>query len=217
MRPKIYACYSDSHLPLVEQHFIPSLPDGFDLRLRHVPQSCPRATYNAEGWGLAMQHKVSMILDAIAAEKDPFVVSDVDVRFYDFQSEEVGRQALSFDASYQLDMPIAPSRLPRYCAGFVILAPSPLTRELYEKTLLAIPRYNTEQEALYAAMTDLVKKGLRVTHLPPDRFWCLKHGSPGPSLAIDHASWVYGKDVVAVKLDHLRETLDLYRGLHSTR
>jgi hypothetical protein len=214
MRPKIYACYSDSHVPLLERHFLPSLPAGFDLILRHVPQSCPEASYNSEGWGLAMQHKVSMILDAISTEKDPFVVSAVDVRFYDLRPAEVGQLVGSHNAAYQLDLPISAGsdRDPKYCAGFVVLVPCFFTYDLYRQILSTIPKHNTEQEALYAAMTDLARKGLRVCHLPPERFWCIKHGSPGPSLAIDHASWVSG---VGAKLDHLQETLDAYRKLRS--
>ena len=216
MRPKIYACYSDSHVPLLTQHFLPSLPEGFDLCLRHVPQSCPRGYYNTLGWGLAMQHKVSMILDALATEKDPFVVSDVDVRFYDFRPAEVGQLARLFNASYQLDMPISESsdHGPKYCAGFVVLVPCLLTYDLYRQILRTIPEHNTEQEALYAAMTTLSTRGLRTGYLPPERFWCIKHGTPGPDLAIDHASWVNG---VPAKLDHLRATLDAYQNLRTAR
>lgn len=214
MRPKIYACYSDSHLPLLEQHFLPSLPGGFDLVLRHVPQSCPAATYNAAGWGLAMRHKVAMILDALATEKDPFVVSDVDVRFYVLQPAEISVLARSCDVAYQLDLPISESldRGPKYCAGFSVLTPSPLTLDLYQRIFEAIPLYNTEQEALYASIVALAASGLRVCYLSPERFWCLKHGSPGPKLAIDHASWVNG---VQAKLAHLQRTFwlwDLRRG-----
>lgn len=204
---KIYACYTDSHLPLLEQHFLPSLPAGFDLVLRRLPQSCPEATYNRPGWGLTMQGKVGMILDALVAEEEPFVVSDVDVRFYDLRPSDVRAAVEGRDVVYQLDQPMDSTLRPKYCAGFCVLRPGGRSvYELYRRVLRSIPDHNTEQEAVYDVLKKLgAMNGPRVWHLPPDRFWCIKHGPPGPDLAVDHAGWVDG---VPAKLDHLRETRD---------
>jgi hypothetical protein len=213
---KIYACYTDSHLPLLEQHFLPSLPAGFDLVLRHLPQSCPEATYDKPGWGLTMQDKVDVILDAVVAEDEPFVVSDVDVRFYDLRPNDVRVLISRSDVVYQLDQPIEsdPSRRPKYCAGFCLVRPCPATYDLYRSVRKRIPDHNTEQEAIYAALADLAGRGPLVSHLPPERFWCVKHGEPTCDLAIDHASWVDG---VPAKLEHLGETRDALEKLKKGR
>ena len=89
MNAKIYACYSESHRPLLEHHFLPSIPAGFDVVLRRADQVCASGEYMSDKWGDAVRSKIELILEAIEREATPFVFSDVDIRFYDFQPKDL--------------------------------------------------------------------------------------------------------------------------------
>jgi hypothetical protein len=187
MRPKIYSCYSDSHLPLLHQHFLPSIPPWADLVLRKVPQACPSGTYRSEGWGTTMEAKVRMILEAIEAEKQTFIVSDVDIHFYDFQLSDLG---FNSTIACQQDRGT-------YCCGFMMIKPSNLARQVFETTLEAIPSFNSEQRAFnqIGLPKHLSVPGL--VELLPEKFWnCptgLKLDIPIPmDIALHHGNWVEG-------------------------
>ena len=83
---KIYACYSPSHERLVAQHFTHSLPKAGitdrDLELKEFPQDCPTGEFDSAGFQATCLKKVEFILEALAKETEPFIFSDVDVRFY---------------------------------------------------------------------------------------------------------------------------------------
>lgn len=200
-RPRIHACYSESHVSLVEKHFLPSVPPGFDVVLRKIPQTCPDGSYDTPGWNLTMSAKVDFILDAIASEKNTFILSDVDVRFYDLQPSELDSLVPPpHQLAYALNVPLERSQgVPKYCAGFAIIRPSTSVWCLYQtvrRNLLTIP---TEQKSLYSALSNAPTE--LATYLPPERFWSLTHPAPSPNMAIHHASWVKGVDNKVTALD----------------
>jgi len=202
--PRVYACYSESHLPLVTRHFLPSVPTGFDLVLRRVPQSCPSGLYNRPGWKLTLTHKIDLVLKALTREQSTFVVSDVDVRFYDLDPGEIDVLVPApAVVAYQLDVPLSDWQgHPKYCAGFAVMRPCQTLVTLYERTRTILDRINTEQEALYEALREAPPEC--ATYLPTDRFWNLKHGAHGRRLAVDHANWITG---IQNKIRHLDHTL----------
>jgi hypothetical protein len=202
---KIYACYTDSHRPLLEQHFLPSIPKGFDVVLRKNPQSCPSGIFGRTNWSAAMQDKIRLVLDALATEKKPFIVSDVDIRFYSLSPENVEPLLGDYSITYQLDRPLNDHSPPSPCAGFAIVRPCEANVQLYTTLLQSLPQYGTEQAALSGHAIPALNKpsGYKIGYLPPERFWNIMHDVKyvrGNRLAIHHANWVTG---IAAKLDLL--------------
>lgn len=217
---RIYTCYTDSHRPLVERHFLPSIPAGFDVVLRKNSQACPSGAFKTEGWVSAMQDKVKFVIEAIDAEARPFVVSDADVRFYDFRPDDVEYFLGVHDVVYQQDEPRGdPSSQPTPCAGFALVRPRAVVRELYELVLDALPRFGSEQAALSGHALPAMLGRLSVGYLPSERFWSVRHdrfqlGGMGSRLAVHHGNWVVGVDA---KLELLEEIWALVRGRAQAR
>jgi hypothetical protein len=209
MNKKIYACYSESHRPLLEQHFLPSIPDGFDVVLRRLNQACRSGEYMSADWGKAVQNKIQMILEAIEHEKEPFVFSDVDIRFYDFRPEHLvddmaGGPAGAWDVRCQNDHP-------SYCAGFMFIRPGQPAADLFKRTLDYTLQCNDDQTALNVyAIPQLRASGsnIQVSLLPHDRYWNIGPSwsgeVPTSNIAIHHGNWVVG---IANKLKLLGDVL----------
>ena len=147
--------------------------------------------------------KVQMILDAVQTERQPFIVSDVDVRFYDLRPDDPALCSPN-DVTYSLDLPLTANTSPAYCAGLVVVRPSKRSENLMRVVLSRIPELGTEQRALYDAGLPTMQRdpSFRVGHLPPDRFWCLKH-PPSRNLATHHANWILGVDSKMATLDEV--------------
>jgi len=199
---RIYASYTSSHRPLLEQHFLPSIPSGFDVVLRKNPQSCPSGIFRSLNWSAAMQDKIRLVLDALTTEKTPFIVSDVDVRFYSLKPTDVEPLLENHPIVYQLDEPL----VDHPCAGFAIMRPCESNVQLYSMLLQSLPHYDSEQSALCGHVLPAMKKqrGFEVGYLPPERFWNIRHDAKhlkNNKLALHHANWVTG---IKTKLDLLR-------------
>jgi len=65
---KLFFCFTPSHLPLLEQHFLPSVPDELrpHLVLCEMPQNCPTSEFDGQGFQTTCIRKVEVILDALA-------------------------------------------------------------------------------------------------------------------------------------------------------
>jgi hypothetical protein len=200
---RIYACYSDSHRSLLEKHFLPSIPEGFDVVLRKHDQHCPTGEFNTAGWDLSMLDKVRFRLEAIENEPEPVILCDVDVRFYGLSVGEAMAWASKADLLCQDDGT-------ELCTGFMILRRSALTRALFLRVLSTIRNVGREQPALNAAVVSMFE--LRALKLPRDRFWTagLQDGvwdghSPiaqAPAgMVVHHANWVKGTDRKLAMLD----------------
>lgn len=212
MNKKIYACYSPSHSPLLENHFLPSLPKGFDVVLRRFEQVCPSGAYKEYNWGEAVRNKVLFILDALSVEREPFVFSDVDVRFYsltpdDLELEMSAVGGVAPDFKCQSDNGT-------YCAGFMFIRPCPATVRLFQVVLDNISPNRDDQDALNqialpGMMSDLHRlSGLsdgsefQASLLPHKKYWNLGtlwdgslslDGTEIPSdLAIHHGNYTIG-------------------------
>lgn len=207
---KIYTCYSPSHAPLLVRHFLPSVPDNFDTIRHEVPQHCPSATFDSDGWPEAMAAKGQMILQAITRETSPFVVCDADVRFYRLSPNDLDLGA--HDIKYALDFPLSKrSGLPSYCAGFAVIRPSAKTLRFYQDVVSETTKLGREQKALRTVLARL-ETNVYIGHLPPDRFWSLPHPIPESyDLAIHHASWVKGVAGKMSALDAVRNLVETFR------
>ena len=123
MNKRIYACYSPSHIPLLEKHFLPSIPDGFDVVLRKHPQVCETGAYASSNWSAATKNKIPLILEAIERETEPFVFSDVDIRFYNFTPTDLENEMKS-GPWWQKPHLKCQTDATSYCTGFMLINPS---------------------------------------------------------------------------------------------
>lgn len=207
---KIYACYSPSHAPLLNQHFLPSVPEGFKTVVHEVPQHCPSATFGREGWAETMAAKGAMICRAISCETQPFAVSDVDVRFYRLSPADLDLG--KYDVKYALDFPLSKrSGETSYCAGFAVVLPSEKTLRFYQAIASETLCLGREQKALRAVLAR-PENDVSVGHLPPDRFWSLPHPIPESyDLALHHASWVKGVDGKLSTLNSIQNLVETFR------
>jgi hypothetical protein len=187
---------------MLEKHFLPSIPEGFDVVLRRRPQVCATGGYKTSNWSAAVMNKIPLILEAIERETEPFVFSDVDIRFYAFTP-----------ADLENEMALREGRLPdircqddtsSYSTGFMFIRPSAKTREVFECVLANCHAPNDDQDAFnYFAIPEMRQrnKNVEVSALPRERYWNLGYtpiwGSsdlskaPLPAnIAIHHANWV---------------------------
>jgi hypothetical protein len=206
MSVKIYACYSATHRPLLEQHFLPSIPPGFDVVLRRTAQVCASGEYMSENWGNAVMSKNLLILEAIEQEPSPFVWSDVDVRFYDFRPEDLAEAMVGgpkglWDVRCQQDHTV-------FCTGFMFIRPNQATAELFKRALDSIPLCNDDQRAFNEfALPQMMASGsqIAVSKLPHERYWNTDPAGDGQvphgEIAIHHGNWVVGIDRKMALLD----------------
>lgn len=206
MNKRIYSCYSPSHRPFLEQHFLPSVPKGFDVVLRKFDQLCPSGEYREERWEDAIRQKTLLILEAIDREKEPFVFSDVDLRFYDFSPADLD-EAMGEEQDL-----LAQSDDGTFCAGFMFIRPCQATFELFRLVLGGIAEYRSDQLALNSFALPRLGSAIKASLLPPERYWTVGPGWEGggspAGIAIHHANWMVG---IAAKLKLLDTILALYK------
>lgn len=214
---KLYACFTQSHMSLLMQHFLPSLPDEFGRELRELPQHSPSGAFASSGFQATCLDKVNFILDAIHAETEPFLFSDVDVRFYGPVVEDMKRLLGDADMAFQWDGEIG-----RECTGFMVIRPCKLVRVFWEGVLSFLASTSdpkvTDQDAAHAMLG--ATPGLTTTILP-ERYWTVGRNdriwnpgdqvNPPADLLAHHANWTVGvenklKLLDAVEAEHERQT-----------
>jgi len=233
-RVRIYAFYTKSHEGLLNDWFLPSLGDRFDLVLEFHEQECDSGVFMSQGWNAAMLRKADLILRAI--EENPgeiFVYSDVDVQFLDLHEAGVRELIGKRDMLIQQESPSW-----TVCPGFFIARANKRTRALWQqiKRELAVQQDKDDQRLLnmflfrggIAAriMNKLgVRKGpwypnalrLKWQYLP-QTFYSpgIQQGKvwrPGQALCLPrdmvlhHASWTLGVENKIAQLDYVRELL----------
>lgn len=242
---RLYACFTPSHRPLLEQHFLPSLPTEFGMHassieplartssssavrtiydgerfcLAVLPQRSATGAFASDGFQSTCLDKVDFILDALKRETEPFLYSDVDVRFYgpvvDDLTKLLGNAAMSF----QWD-----GARGGECTGFMVLRPTPQVKIFWERVKFAMERDGLmDQDAMHSAAKDLgtvscpsgaTACSLCLWHILPDRYWTFgrndKHWTPGTpvnpptDLLMHHANWTVGIENKLKLLDEVR-------------
>lgn len=215
MNKKIYACYSPSHKPLLDEHFLPTIPSGFDVILRRFDQVCPTGNFMSEKWGEAVEHKIRFILEAIDSEKEPFLYSDVDVRFYDFHPQDL-EDAMAPRAGTVPDLRCQQDQN-YFCLGFMFVRPCSSVKKLFEITLQSTRNYNDDETAFNQfALPELKKMNeypLDISLLPRERYWNIDdqwngiapwEGVIPPRIAIHHGNYTVGIPNKMSLLNHIK-------------
>jgi hypothetical protein len=78
---QVMTCYTDSHIQLLERHYLPSLPTGCEVHLIHLPQECPTGQYRSAGWVETVGKRLRAVED-MCERGERFAVFDADMRFY---------------------------------------------------------------------------------------------------------------------------------------
>lgn len=215
---KLYACHTASHRDMLESHFVPSLPaelTGDNLHLRQLPQDCPTGEFDTSGFQRTCVRKVEFILEALAAAAEPFVFSDVDVRFYGPVAGDLMKCLGGADMAFQWD-----GSRGRECSGFMVLRPSPKLLRFWQCVRdLMVSRGYMDQDALHHRLA--VDAGMmggdggNITwESLPERYWTFgrndKHWTPGmpvnppTDLLMHHANWTKGVENKFALLEEVR-------------
>jgi hypothetical protein len=80
---KVLVVISDSHRELYEQWFLPGLPGDAELEVRTV-KAAGDGRYLSEGWKSGVMAKLEWVLEFCRAHpEEVFILSDVDIQFFD--------------------------------------------------------------------------------------------------------------------------------------
>ena len=209
---KIYACYSDSHIPFLSKHFLLSLPTDMQAVLVHIPQDCTTGSYRDPLWGSMAERKLRMVQTAIknSDEDDPFFISDVDARFYGPLDEDLRACLGKSTIAAQNDGPGG------MCSGCFVARPS---ADLYDAIDLAIkllPEHSGHDQPAFNVALDEI--GIIPITLP-DRYW--SHGAtagvlwtpgmtvtPPTDLIVHQANWCIGIENKLALLETVRAAKD---------
>ena len=221
---RIYACYTPSHIPLLEKHFLPSLevggfggpaqsiidhrchpridqPEDMWARIRELPQRSSSGAFASDGFQLTCLAKVDYILEALTVETEPFLFSDVDVRFYGPVVDDLTNLLGDADMAFQWDGPSG-----RECSGLMVLRPSDCMTAFWDNVrgYMSAGKPMMDQDALHAAMDDFkrAKQMALRTVILPERYWTFgrndKHWTAGMAvnppadLLLHPANWTVG-------------------------
>lgn len=199
--------------------------------LRSVPADCcpmirvfsaGPVTYAQGDWHRVMEKKLDLILEQITLREEwsIFVVSDVDVQFFQPFADDIRTLMKGHDVLFQHDRGTRhPPVLEWLCAGFMVIRAVPASWRLFERARLYLRLKDDpavdDQVALRLVTAD--EREARLGLLPP-RYWT--NGAPwAPGLELDppgdivmhHANWIVGNDTKLVQLREVREIVERRR------
>ena len=128
---KLITFCSTSHLELLRDFFLPSFlkyPQGIDsLKINHMPQVCPSATYKAPGWDTFSGMKVQKTIEELESSRDGDIVlaADCDLQWFGPLDGLLDRSS-QFEIIAQDDGPGG------LCGRFIAIRANPKTRAFYK-------------------------------------------------------------------------------------
>jgi len=161
----IYVVYSKSHTTLFRNWFKPTLQDeNYKIIEIRMEQFCPSGSFMRKGWLKAMQWKVREIADiSRKSEGEVFIVSDVDIQFFDKTWDVINQMMRENDFLAQRD-----SYKGQVCAGFVVCRGGEQTAALWDAVARHMVKTGVhDQRALnHVLMRTELGKSLRWSFLP---------------------------------------------------
>jgi len=168
---KLYSFYTPSHDVLLNECFLPSIHNEYELILEKADQECKSASYMHDGWMHTMLKKVDLILRGIRENwGQPFLHSDVDVIFLRPTRDVLMKSLNGMDMAIQRN-----NRKGSVCAGFMAIQGNDRTQRLWEairkemisQTEKTIGTPKNDQDLLYDELIPTCRlfqsvKGLRV-------------------------------------------------------
>jgi len=228
-RWKLYTVYSDSHDTLFRKWFLGTMQDDFEVISRRIDQTCPAASYLAEGWTTAVSHKIPLILEAIDAhtENGFFIFSDVDVQWLGPVAGRLRRHVAenpSIDIFFQADAQKDPGGCGNICTGFFVCKGNVRTRAFWTLVGERMRRHGMgDQVTSQEIIRSNVVGGLNVGTLP-EEFWGPGSGlvaplrwkpgmflDPPPNLLVHHANWTVGVPHKDAQLEYIARKMRLWK------
>jgi DNA-directed RNA polymerase subunit F len=196
---------------MFEKHFAPSLRTSrLNFSVRLLPQQSATGAFQSDGFQATCLAKVGYILEVLAANLDgePFIFSDVDVRFYGDPTADLMQLFGDSDILFQDDGPAGA------CTGFMVMRPTPRVLEYWRK--VAEWMRETNQMDQDAANRLLETPFAPAWGLLPERYWtvgrngvCWKPGdpvAPPADLMVHHANWTVGIENKLALLEAVKNT-----------
>ena len=201
-KTKLYALYTPSHKILVDEFFLPSIKDNFEIVLVATKQTCPSAKFFNHGWRQTTIQKVDLIIRAIKENwGDIFIFSDVDIQFFRPIEQKILKQmGDSLNLVIQKNSPNG-----AFCSGFFACRANEKTLHLFEDVRSVMKKTNlSDQRSLNRCLRKrgLNQYGIKWEYLPIQFFGggvlTGKRWFPGVKLRIPgnivmhHANWTIG-------------------------
>lgn len=205
---KLYAMYTSSHEHMMNEFFLPSIQDDYDIIIEKHEQQCASGEYMANGWLETMIHKVDIVIRGIKENWNKvFIHSDVDIQFFRPTKDIILSCMEGNDIAIQAMNPI------RYgvCAGFFACRGNEKTLNLWLKirALLVkamngfIPFTEEDREedrkdkSLLGSLVEVhdqsILNSLINTSNPYNIKWCYLPEEFYGSYPIEGGRWVFGK------------------------
>lgn len=194
---KIYACYSPSHKRLLQDHFLPSLPSDLEPHLLELTAQHGSGVFHEDGFSEACREKLAYLCEALAENMngEPFLFSDVDVRFYSGKlAHTLLASVNTVDIAFQNDGPGG------CCTGFMVVRPNKSTESLFDKAWLRTGGVWDDQQITAQVLRET---GFRSYLKLPNTFWTygLQEGkrwepgmrlNPPDGILMHHGNWTLG-------------------------
>jgi hypothetical protein len=208
---KLYAICSPSHDEMLTKHFLPSIPDELrPANVRIIAQPPGEHLFNGPGFMESVRLKMEFLLEALQVEQEPFLFSDVDVRFYGSVAGDLLTWLGDNHMAFQEEGPGG-----GLCTGFMVCRPAPEVYRLIGSTLLLMKKLGGHDQT---AMNELLPfSSVRYCRLP-SRYWTYGFANKGVwepgmvvtppnDLLVHHANFTMGVDN---KLSLLDAVLSVY-------
>lgn len=127
---KLLTIYSKSHKCLLDNHFLPSVPEGFDVVAVNADQR-GSGHYEDEGFRHATQDKLVAILEMVEKSTDPFVYADCDIRFNP-NLNMLGRIKPLLNGEVDI---VAQRDWGAVCTGFMVMVPNERNKQYLRATI----------------------------------------------------------------------------------
>jgi len=236
---KLYSFYTPSHKKMLNEYFLPSLKDDYEIILEECDQQCRPATFMENGWMETMVKKVDLIIKGIRENWGRiFIHSDVDMQFFNKTEPAILKLIKNKDMAIQRESPSG-----TVCPGFLAIRGNEKTLRLWRKIrdrLISNAGKKNDQDILNDILilenmlfpAKVLRKlniksrsiypntyGVKWTYLP-DTFFSTGISSgklwyPGDKvdipkdIVIHHANWTEGADNKIALLNEVRSKVDL--------
>lgn len=139
---KLICVYSDSHQKLLDEWFLPSLRDEYEVEL-HKFENNGCGSYRSDDWSEAVQFKSETIIKTIKTNwGECFVYSDVDIQFFSLTRQILEKAIEGKDIVCQLDNPAG-----TLCTGFFVMRANQKMLEVWQRTMEAVKLEGRDQLA----------------------------------------------------------------------
>ncbi len=200
---KLFCCHTPAHEILFRDHFLRTLPAGFEVQAESLAIA-GRGDFLSDEFMACIRRKIGLILDSLRAHPGEAIVwSDVDVEFHRPVADEL--QALLAESGRAILFQREGHGADEVNTGFFACRCGSAAAGLFQQVaseLAAHPEWN-EQRAVNEL---LAARQFTDFGFLPMTYYARTHGWPPPrDLRIHHANFTQGADAIGQKIEQFRE------------